>query len=100
MDLSSMTTYVAALSVSTGRVTESVKRFPEFLGVFFVDPQTGTAEDVRMICVHVLAVMIGGGKRKRANPKPRHDEDHVKRAVGIGREGAREAVKRRIPRSI
>lgn len=64
MDLSSMTTYVAALSVSTGRVTESVKRFPEFLGVFFVDPQTGTAEDVRMICVHVLAVMIGGVSAK------------------------------------
>jgi hypothetical protein len=34
------------------------------LGVFFVDPQTGTAEDVRMICVHVLAVMIGGVSAK------------------------------------
>ena len=95
-----MTTYVAALSVSTGRVTESVKRFPEFLGVFFVDPQTGTAEDVRIICVHVLAVMIGGVRAKGQIRKRRHDEDHVKRAVGIGREGAREAVRRRIPRSI
>jgi len=41
VDLSSMTTYVAALSVSTGRVTESVKRFPEFLGFFLSIPKQG-----------------------------------------------------------
>jgi len=96
MDLSSMTAYVAALSVSTGCVTESVKRFPEFLGFFCRSPNRDRgrrADDLR--------AGAGGddrwGKRKRANPKPRHDEDHVKRAVGMGREGAREAVKRRIP---
>jgi hypothetical protein len=45
-------------------------------------PKTGTAEDVRIICVHVLAVMIGGVRAKGQIRKRRHDEDHVKRAVG------------------
>lgn len=59
MDLNSMTTYVAALSVSTERVTEFVKRLPAFSG-FLSTQKTGTAEDVRIICVHLLAVAIGG----------------------------------------
>ena len=59
MDLNSMTTYVAALSVSTERVTEFVKRFPAFSG-FLSTQKTGPAEDVRIMCVHLLAVVIGG----------------------------------------
>ena len=59
MDLNSMMTYVAALSVSTERVTEFVKRFPAFSS-FLSTEKTGTAEDVRILCVHLLAVAIGG----------------------------------------
>lgn len=59
MDLNSMVTYVAALSVSTERVTEFVKRVPVFSS-FLSAEKTGTQEDVRIICVHVLAIIIGG----------------------------------------
>lgn len=59
MDLNGMITYVAALSVSTERVTEFVKRVPVFSG-FLSTEKTGTQEDVRVLCVHVLAVVIGG----------------------------------------
>ena len=59
MDLNGMVTYVAALSVSTERVTEFIKRVPAFSG-FLSTEKSGTAEDVRVICVHVLAVLIGG----------------------------------------
>ena len=59
MDLNSMVTYVAALSVSTERMTEFVKRVPVFSS-FLSAEKTGTQEDVRIICVHVLAIIIGG----------------------------------------
>ena len=49
---------------------------------FLSIPETGTAEDVEIICVHVLAVMIGGVRAKGQIGKRRHDEDYVKRAVG------------------
>ena len=58
MDLNGMVTYVAALSVSTERVTEFAKRVPVFSG-FLSTPKTGTQEDVRILCVHLLAVVIG-----------------------------------------
>ena len=59
MDLNGMVTYVAALSVSTERVTEFIKRFPAFSN-FLSTQRTGTQEDVRILCVHVLAVVVGG----------------------------------------
>jgi len=59
MDLNSMTTYVAALSVSTERVTEFIKRLPVFSNFLSVQ-KTGTPEDVRILCVHLLAIVVGG----------------------------------------
>jgi len=59
MDLNGMVTYVAALSVSTERVTEFIKRLPVF-STFLSTEKSGTQEDVRILCVHVLAVVIGG----------------------------------------
>lgn len=59
LDLNSMMTYVAALSVSTERVTEFIKKLPKFSG-FLSTQKTGTQEDVRVMCVHVLAVVVGG----------------------------------------
>jgi hypothetical protein len=59
MDLNGMITYVAALSVSTERVTEFVKRLPVFSN-FLSAQRTGKQEDARIICVHVLAIVIGG----------------------------------------
>ncbi len=58
MDLNGMTTYVAALSVSTERVTEFIKRLPVFSS-FLSAQKTGSQEDVRILCVHLLAVAIG-----------------------------------------
>lgn len=60
MDLSGMMTYVTALSVSTERVTEFIKRLPKVSG--FLSPAikpTGADENIRVICVHALAVVIG-----------------------------------------
>lgn len=54
-----MMTYVAALSVSTERVTEFIKRLPAFSN-YLSAQKTGAQEDVRIICVRVLAVIIGG----------------------------------------
>jgi len=59
MDLNGMMTYVAALSVSTERVTEFIKRVPSFSN-FLSTPKAGKQEDVRILCVHLLAVVIGG----------------------------------------
>lgn len=59
MDLNGMITYVTALSVSTERVTEFIKRLPVF-STFLSAEKTGTQEDVRILCVHVLAVAVGG----------------------------------------
>ena len=59
MDFNGMMTYVAALSVSTERVTEFIKRLPVFSN-YLSAQKTGVQEDVRIICVHVLAVIIGG----------------------------------------
>lgn len=59
MDLNGMMTYVAALSVSTERVTEFIKRLPVF-STFLSTQKTGTQEDIRILCVHVLAVVVGG----------------------------------------
>jgi hypothetical protein len=65
MDLSGMMTYVAALSVSTERVTEFIKRIPrlsDFLSAKLPPtptPAQQTKEDIRVICVHLLAVVIG-----------------------------------------
>ena len=59
VDLNGMMTYVAALSVSTERVTEFIKRLPVF-STFLSTEKTGTQEDVRVLCVHLLAVVIGG----------------------------------------
>ena len=59
MDLNGMVTYVAALSVSTERVTEFIKRVPVFSN-FLSTEKTGEQEDVRVLCVHVLAVVVGG----------------------------------------
>jgi len=59
VDLNSMMTYVAALSMATERVTEFIKRVPAFSS-FLSAEKTGTQEDVRVICVHVLAIIIGG----------------------------------------
>ena len=59
MDLNGMVTYVTALSVSTERVTEFIKRLPAFSSFLSVE-KTGTQEDVRTICVHLLAIVIGG----------------------------------------
>lgn len=59
MDLNGMITYVTALSVSTERVTEFVKRVPVF-STFLSTPKTGTQEDVRILCVHLLAIIVGG----------------------------------------
>ena len=58
MDLSAMITYVAALSVSTERVTEFIKRLPK-ASDYLSAKKTGVSEDVRVICVHLLAVVIG-----------------------------------------
>lgn len=59
MDLNGMITYVTALSVSTERVTEFIKKLPKFSG-FLSMQKTGTQEDLRVMCVHVLAVVVGG----------------------------------------
>lgn len=59
MDLNGMITYVTALSVSTERVTEFIKRVPVF-STFLSTQKTGTQEDVRILCVHVLAIVVGG----------------------------------------
>lgn len=59
MDLNGMMTYVAALSISTERVTEFIKRLPSFSN-FLSTEKTGTQEDVRVLCVHLLAVVVGG----------------------------------------
>jgi len=59
MDLNGMVTYVATLSVSTERVTEFIKRLPVF-STFLFTQKAGTQEDVRILCVHLLAVVIGG----------------------------------------
>jgi len=59
MDLNGMVTYVATLSVSTERVTEFIKRLPVF-STFLSTQKAGTQEDVRILCVHLLAVVIGG----------------------------------------
>lgn len=59
MDFNGMMTYVAALSVSTERVTEFIKRLPAFSN-YLSAQKTGAQEDVRIICVHVLAVIKGG----------------------------------------
>lgn len=59
VDLNGMMTYVAALSVSTERVTEFIKRLPVF-STFLSTEKTGTQEDVRVLCVHLLAVVVGG----------------------------------------
>ncbi len=59
MDLNGMTTYVAALSVSTERVTEFIKRFPAFSN-FLSAQKTGAQENVRILCVHLLAIVVGG----------------------------------------
>ncbi|HKW62571.1 MAG TPA: hypothetical protein VJN89_08510 [Candidatus Acidoferrum sp.] len=59
MDLNGMMTYVAALSVSTERVTEFIKRFPAFSN-YLSTQKTGVQEDVRILCVHVLAIVVGG----------------------------------------
>ncbi len=59
MDLSGMMTYVAALSVSTERITEFIKRFPK-ASDYLSTKTTGVREDLRVICVHLLAIVIGG----------------------------------------
>ena len=59
LDLNSMVTYVAALSVSTERVTEFIKRFPKFSNFLSIQ-KTGTQEDVRVLWVHLLAIVVGG----------------------------------------
>jgi hypothetical protein len=60
MDVSGALTYVATLSVATERVTEFIKRIPGVSN--FLSPATktpGTMEDIRVMSVHVLAVVIG-----------------------------------------
>ncbi len=57
MDLSGSLTYVGALSVATERVTEFLKRFPG-VSILLSTKRTGAMEDVRVMCVHVLAVGV------------------------------------------
>ncbi len=57
MDLSGSLTYVGALSVATERVTEFLKRIPGVSTVLSTK-RTGATEDVRVMCVHVLAVVV------------------------------------------
>jgi hypothetical protein len=59
MNISNLLTYVAALSIATERVTELIKRIP-WLSSFLSTRQTiKTREDVRVMAVHVLAIVIG-----------------------------------------
>ena len=57
LDVSGALSYVAALSVATERVTEFIKRVP-FISSFLSAKTTGAKEDIRVICVHALAVAI------------------------------------------
>ena len=56
--LSTAMTFLAALSVATERVTEFLKRIP-FVSTVLSTKTTGIKEDIRVICVHALAVIIG-----------------------------------------
>src|SRR5690348_3765789 len=58
LDLSATVTYVAALSVATERVTEMIKNTPG-VSSFLSTRTKGTPEDVRLICVHLLAAVVG-----------------------------------------
>lgn len=58
LDLSATVTYVAALSVATERVTEMIKNIPG-VSNFLSTRTKGTMEDVRLICVHLTAVLVG-----------------------------------------
>ncbi len=60
MDLNGTFTYIAALSVSTERVTEFIKRSPGISNFLSQTNPDKTKENVRVICVHLLAVIIGG----------------------------------------
>jgi hypothetical protein len=58
MNLNGFLTYIAALSVATERVTEFIKRIPWLSGVLSTRRE-GSAEDMRVIAVNLLAVVIG-----------------------------------------
>ena len=58
MNISSFLTYIAALSVATERVTEFTKRIPWISNLLSARRQ-GSAEDVRVIAVNLLAVVVG-----------------------------------------
>ena len=84
MDLNGMVTYVAALSVSTERVTEFIKRLPIF-STFLSTEKTGTQEDVRILCVQVLAVVMLRVPGARGLVKaPRPDERVLAKSVCHG----------------
>ena len=59
MDLSTSMTFVATLSVATERVTEFIKRIPKISDYLSANLPPGRQEDVRVIVVHLLAVIIG-----------------------------------------
>ncbi len=59
MDLSVSMAFVITLSAATERVTEFIKRVPKISDYLSTKLPPGTKEDVRVIAVHLLAVIIG-----------------------------------------
>jgi len=58
MNVGDLLTYVAALSVATERVTELLKRIPG-LSNLLSERRQGKLEDIRVMAVHILAILIG-----------------------------------------
>lgn len=58
MPIGSLFSYVTALSVATERVTEILKRIP-WLSSPLSTRKEGTQEDLRVIGVHLLAIIVG-----------------------------------------
>jgi hypothetical protein len=59
MKITSLLAYVAALSIATERVTELIKRIPRLSSLLSAHQATKTLEDVRVMTVHILAIVIG-----------------------------------------
>jgi len=58
MNIGDLLTSVAALSVATERVTELLKRIPG-LSDLLSKRREGKLEDIRVMAVHILAILIG-----------------------------------------